>query len=349
MKKTLVVVSTACIILFALTLDSTKSIINAVWGALKPVALGVFFALILKPMISFFEKTVFSGKKLEKYRRGLALVLSLVVGIGAIALICYLVVPEVVQSLKALKTGLEWLMNGGLNARLGLSEKVNEWLDIALKKVGEWVLAKTPLIIERIGEIGKGIVNCLLGLMLGISLLLGEEKIGEFFEKIGNKVCKKKEMHFIQGALKAAVAKFSSYLLGSIIEAIIFSTVSYLAFLIFKIPYALLIAVIVGIFNLIPTIGGYIGGALGALIILTVSMDKALLFIAIMLVLQQVEQVTTYPVVVGKYVGLNPFFVLLAVVIGGGLFGFWGLLLGVPTMAFIYNLLDVITSQQKKR
>ncbi len=348
MKKALLVVLIIVLVLFAFTLSSTKWIMEVVWGALKPVALGVFFALLLKPMVSFFEKTVFSSKKIFKWSRGLAVTLSLTVSVCFLVLIGYLVVPELVRSVEALKSGLSWLFESDIGERLDLPEKMEIWLDIGLKKVGEWLTSKVPQILAMIEDVGKGVVNLLLGLMLGITLVWGEKRIGEFFEKIFTRMLGEKRVAFLKGNLMALVEKFSKYLGGSVVEAIIFGTVSYLALLVFKVPYPLLNAVTVAVFNLIPTLGGYIGGGIGALIILTVSGEKVVTFIVIMLVLQQVEQFTTYPFIVGKYVGLNPFFVLLAVVVGGGLFGFWGLLLGVPTLAFIYNLIEVAVEYRKK-
>ncbi len=348
MKKVSLVVLIIVLVLFAFTLSSTKWIVEVVWGALKPVALGVFFALLLKPMISFFEKTIFSSKRLSRWSRGLSVITTLTLTVGFLVLICYLIVPELVKSVESLKSGLSWALEGGVREKLNLPARVENWLSEVAKKGGEWLSERIPHLLSMIEEVGRGIVNLLLGLMLGVTLLWGEGKIGEFFEKIFERLLGKKQIDFLKGTLKALVEKFSKYLGGSLIEATLFGLVSYVALRVFKVPYPLLIAVVVAVFNLIPTLGGYIGGGIGVLIILTVGSEKVLTFILIMLVIQQVEQFTTYPIIVGKYVGLNPFFVLLAVVIGGGLFGFWGLLLGVPTFAFLYNLVEVTVEYRKK-
>ena len=349
MKKGLSLTAIVVLVLFALNLDVTTLILGKIGKALSPVGIGVFFALLLKAPIDFFEKTLFSFPKLGKARKPLALALSLLLAVAFILLIGYLLLPELLKSLSALKKGFEWLLDGGLEKEIGLPEKAKEWLKKALQKALSTTDNLIPNMLEGVGNTIRGVVNAFLGLMLAVTIFSGSEKLGEFAGKVSDKIFGEKKSEFLKGAIRAVIEKFSKYLGGSIVEAVIFSAVCYLAFLIFKVPYALLLAVVVGIFNLIPTLGGYIGGAIGVIILITVSWKTALIFVAIMLVLQQVEQVTTYPIIVGRYVGLSPFFVLLAVVLGGGLFGFWGLLLGVPVVAFVYNLINVLVKSKTEK
>ena len=346
MKKALPIAVIVVLILFALNLEITRAILSKIGVAFSPLLIGGFFALLLKAPVDFFEKTLLSSPKLGKAKRPLSLTLSLFFSVGFIVLISYLVLPELLKSAKALKESLEWLLAGGLEERLPLPKSAVDWLKKALEKGLASTESLLPNLIEGIGHTLKGIVNALLGIMLAVTTLSGSTALGDFVEKISLKIFGKKRSDFFKGALSAVVEKFSKYLSGSVVEAVIFSVVCYLAFIIFKLPYPLLLAAIVGIFNLVPTIGGYLGGGIGVLILITISWKTALIFVAIMLVLQQVEQVTTYPIVVGRYVGLSPFFVLVAVVLGGGLFGFWGLLLGVPVVAFIYNLINVLVNSK---
>lgn len=348
MKKALYIVAIVVMILFALGFESTKGILEVVRDAFAPVFLGVFFALLFKAPVSFLEKTLFSSKRFDKVKRPLSLGITLIVSVGAIVLIGYLIVPELAKSLEALKKGLEWLLSGGIGEKLRLSEKTEEWLKKALTKGAEALDSLIPNMINMVGNTLKGIVNGFLGLMLGITMLANGSSTSKLLGKIGDAIMGEKDRDFIKGTLTALVEKFSRYLGGSVLEAVIFSIVCYVVFLIFKIPYALLVAVVVGLFNLIPTIGGYVGGGIGAMIIFTNAPEKVIVFIIIMLVIQQVEQVTTYPLIVGKYLGLSTFMVLFAVIVGGGLFGFWGFILGVPIFAFLYNLVEVIVTSKAK-
>lgn len=349
MKKALPVVIIVVLLLYALNLEITGRILGKVATAFSPLFVGVFFALILKAPVDFLEKYIFSSPKLGRVARPLSLAIILVLSLGFTFLIGYLVVPELGKSVTALKESVEWLLGGGMKESLPLPEKLIVWL----KKALERGLERTDDILlgalEGVGNTLKGIVNGFLGLMLAITMVLGKDKILAFVGGVSRKMLGSKRSEFVKGAFGVVVDKFSRYLGGSIIEALIFGGVCYLAFIIFKIPYPLLLAVVVGVFNLIPTVGGYIGGGIGVLVLITVGWKTALIFVAITFVLQQVEQVTTYPIVVGRYVGLSPFFVLLAVVVGGGLFGFWGLLLGVPVVAFMYNLVTVLINSKAEK
>ena len=342
MKKLLLLSSIVAIVLFACNLEVTREIGSRLTASLSPVMIGVFFALVLKAPVDFLEKTMLSSPKLNKARRPLALTLSITLIFGFLFLIGYLVVPELIGSAYALKSSLEGLINGVGEQSVGSVGKIAEWLKKALEKALIGADNVVPALVDKIGGVAKGIVNAFLGFMLAVTMLSGSDKLGEFIGAISHKIFGEKRSEFIKGAVGAVIEKFSKYLGGSIVESIIFSLVCYLAFLIFKLPYALLLAVVVGILNVVPTVGGYIGGAIGVIILLTVSWKTALTFVVITLVLQQLEQVTTYPIIVGRYVGLSPFMVLLAVVVGGGLFGFWGFILGVPVLAFIYNLASVM-------
>ncbi len=348
MKKTLYVVLVAVLVLFALNFSSTKSILSAIGDAFAPLFLGVFFALLLYAPVSFLEKTLFASVKIERFRRPLSVTVTIIVSVGMVVLIGYLVVPELVKSFDALKNSLEWLLSGGFGKKFNLDERTKNWLNSAFSKLTERLNDIIPSLVGIIGDTLKGIVNAFLGLMIGITMLLCGKNNSKLLGKIGDYLMRDKDKDFLKGTLSALIDKFSRYLGGSILEALIFSVVCYVIFLIFKIPYALLISVVVGAFNIVPTIGGYLGGGIGMLVILTHSPDKAIVFIIIMLIVQQIEQVTTYPLIVGKYLGLNSFFVICAVVIGGELFGFWGFILGVPIFAFLYNLIEVIVSSKAK-
>lgn len=349
MKKALTIVFLTALVLFTLNLDITSKITGKISGALAPLLLGVFFALLIKAPVDFLENTILSSPKLGKARRPLALGISLVFAVGLLVLIGYLVVPELIKSITALKESLEWMINGGLEEVLKLPKEVVEWLKKGLEAWLKQTDKLVPYMVARVGNTLKSMVSILFGLMLGVTMLLGNGKGGRMLMQLGIKIFGEKKTEFLGGAIKAVTEKFSKYLGGSTIEALLFSLICYLIFLIFKVPYALLLAVVVGIFNLVPTVGGLVGGVIGVIILAPISLKSVLTFVIITLVLQQIEQVTTYPIVVGKYVGLSPFMVLLAVVVGGGLFGFWGFMLGVPIVAFVYNLILVVTDCETEK
>lgn len=133
---------------------------------------------------------------------------------------------------------------------------------------------------------------------------------------------------------------FSRFMTGQALEAFVLGGMCFLGMLVFKLPYAPVVSVVIGFSNLIPILGAYVGTTFGFLLILMVSPKKAFIFVAFEILLQQVENNLTYPKVVGKTLELSGFWTITAVLVGGALFGFWGVMLAAPTMAVIYKMIE---------
>lgn len=345
MNKKFILLAAVVLILFAADLNSTRSLAQAVTEAAYPVFVGVVFALLLNAPLKFFEKTLLSSPKLNKFRRPLSLALTLVLFAGTAAAVAYLALPELKESFSKLEEGLKSFTEGDA---LIFGNSVDGVLSKLVAEGEKFLSEKLPDIAEIAVNTLKEALYLFIGAALGVMMLASKESLAGSLYAIVDRMFDESKAALVKGALRAAADKFSRFLAGQAVEALIFGVACYLAFLAFKVPYALLVAVVVAVGNLVPMLGGYIGGAAGFLIVLTVSPGKALVFLAIVVVLQQIEQVTTYPAIVGKYVGLKSFYVLLAVVVGGGLFGFWGLVLGVPVAAFVYNLASVVLRRKPK-
>ena len=191
------------------------------------------------------------------------------------------------------------------------------------------------------------ILNTLLGLIFAILILNNKEQLRRQIRKVIFSIAKKEKIKNVLDTLNMALEKFSRYMGGQLIEALILGFFTYTFMLILGLPLAPLIAFITALFNLVPIIGAYIGGGISALLIFSINPSQVLIFAIFIIILQQVEAMTTYPVIVGKYVGLSSFWILAAVVVGGGLFGFWGVFLSVPITAFLHEFLKGVL--QKKR
>lgn len=344
MKKKFLILAAIVMILFALDLKITRSVASALAEAVYPVFVGGVFALFLNAPVKFAETTFLSRIKSLKARRALSLTLAITLIAGVAALMAALALPELKSSFSALEETLGAVREGE-----------TEFLGIRSDVISELVAKGEKFLAEKLPDVASFAVNTVkeavyifIGIALGTMAVASKESLAGGLYAVIDRCCDEGRAALVKGAVSAAADKFSRFLAGQAIEALIFGTACYLAFIAFKVPYALLVAVVVATGNLIPMLGGYIGGATGFLIVVTASPAKALVFIAIILVLQQIEQVTTYPAIVGKYVGLSSFYVLLAVVVGGGLFGFWGLVLGVPVAAFAYNLAVVLVRRKPK-
>ena len=344
-NKKFVILAAVVMILFAADLGSTRSLAALLGKAVYPVFVGVVFALFLNAPVKFMESTFLSSPKLGKFKRAISLTLTITLIAGIAVAAALLVVPELKESFTALEKGLDAVKEGETELFGGRADGI---LSEAVAKGEGFLREKLPDVVSFAINTVKEAVYIFIGVALGTMMVASKESLASGLYAVIDRCCEKQRAALIKGAVRAATDKFSRFLAGQAVEALIFGAACYLAFIAFKIPYALLVAVVVAAGNLIPMLGGYIGGGIGFLIVLTVSPGKALVFVAIILVLQQIEQVTTYPAIVGKYVGLTSFYVLLAVVVGGGLFGFWGLVLGVPVAAFVYNLAVVLVRRKPK-
>jgi predicted PurR-regulated permease PerM len=188
--------------------------------------------------------------------------------------------------------------------------------------------------------------NLLVSLVFAIYLLLSKDKLVGQLERIQQAFLKESLRRKINYTLSVANESFTSYISGQFTEAVILGSLCTLGMWIFQFPYATTVGVFVGVTALIPVVGAYLGAAVGGFLILMVDPLKALFFLIYIVILQQLENNLIYPRVVGTSVGLPGIIVFIAVIIGGGLLGVPGMILGVPTAATIYKLIQAETRKR---
>ena len=193
--------------------------------------------------------------------------------------------------------------------------------------------------LTAVGAVVGSVVNFFIGLIFGIYILSGKEKLHSQVSRIMHAYMKERTVARIRYIYRTANETFSSFIIGQCTEAVILGTLCTIGMLLFRFPYAPMIGAFIGATALIPIVGAYLGAAVGAFMILTVDPLKALLFIIFIVVLQQLEGNLIYPRVVGSSIGLPGIWVLAAVTVGGGLGGIGGMLLGVPVAATAYKLI----------
>ena len=183
----------------------------------------------------------------------------------------------------------------------------------------------------------SAVVNLLMGVVFSVYILAQKETLGRQIKRVLYALFPEKRVTPFLAFLGRVSRTFSQFVTGQTIEAVILGTLVFLGMLILRLPYALVIAVLVGVTALIPILGSWIGAIVGALLILPVSFMQAIWFVVFLIVLQQIEGNLIYPHVVGKSVGLPGIWVFFAVIVGSGLGGIAGMLLGVPVCAVIYD------------
>jgi len=325
------------------------SFISDVFSALGAFALGLVIAYMVNILMSFYERHYFqkSGTPLaQKSRRPVCLLLAFLSVIVIIALIIAVVVPGVTKSVSIIvnnaPAALQGLMGSEVVQRYlpqvySWVEGLN-WQNIAVQ-VSDFLKNNFNGIIGTVSSAASGMLSFFLGIIFSIYLLAGKEKLQGQCKRLLERFLPEKFLGKLYYFLKVMDHSFHSFIVGQVTEAVILGTLCAVGLLLLKVPYALLIGVLVGFTALIPIVGAYIGAAIGILMIITDTPAKAITFVIFLVILQQVEGNLIYPRVVGSSIGLPGIWVLAAVTVGGGVGGITGMLAAVPLAAGIYQML----------
>lgn len=328
--------------------ERVLGILSIIQTAVTPLFIGVIFAVILNVPMQFFEKEVY--KKLKKRKSMFALWTSVIIFAGFLTGFGFMVFPKLIESIK---TVVENFQSGNTFESLSSDNQFFSFVFENLKKLTESFIDRLqdylPKMLQVAENVLRVVLNVFLGLFFAILILSNKEELSKQFKKLIYYITKREKIKDVLDLFRLAVNKFSKYIGGQLIEAILLGSVCYILMVIIGLPFAALISAIIALVNLIPMVGGYVGGSVATLLIFSVNPEQALIFVIFIVILQQLEAVTTYPVIVGKHVGLSGFWILTSVVLGGGLFGFMGVLLSVPVMAFLHDFVGGLVAKKEMR
>lgn len=324
-------------------------------GAAAPLLIGCVIAYIVNILMSFYERHYFpkSQKKFwTNTRRPVCMLAAFVSVVLVVFLLLNIVVPELVAAVELLlsqvpgviKNLLGWLESKNIVpedllaplANIDWRSKLEQIFSVLTTGVGN-ILGTA---VNVVSSAFSGIVTALFAVIFSIYLLSGKEKLGSQFDCIMKRFMKEKLYTDTRHVLTVLNDSFHKYLVGQFTEALILGGLCTVGMWIFQFPYATMTGAVIAFTALIPVAGGYIGAAIGAFMIMTVSPIKAILFLIYIVVLQQLEGNIIYPRVVGSSMGLPGIWVLAAVTVGGGVMGIVGMLIGVPLAATAYRLLQ---------
>ncbi len=314
---------------------------------LQPLFWGIVFALILSSPMDFFEYKIFPKISHHRLRKNLSLMSVLILFFGAITIIMMIIIPSIIDSIKVF---LLQITNNNYFEQLKQLNPTLSFIISQFQLFFDKILSPTKILntlLNMAVNTVKGLTNLFFGIGICIMILCNRDKLKYQSKRVIKAIFKKHNVDKISSITSIALQKFSRYLSGQMLEAVILGCVCYIGISILRIPFRELIAVIFALSNLIPIVGAYLGGTICTIIIYSVNPSLAMVFIVFSIILQQVEGMTTYPIVVGKYVGLNGFWIMLSVVLWGGLLGFWGVFLGVPFTAFIHDYVSLLTKDKK--
>lgn len=336
------------------------------FGAAMPLFLGCAVAYVVNILMTFLERRVFqkqTSPAMEKLRRPFCMLLAYVCIVCFAVFIVCMIVPELLSCVKilidqlpkALEEIYVWMEDNfqisGLFTEenklftkdaLDIRENLMKALNILFNGVGGAMGAAVGIVTSMFSKA----VTLMIAVIFSIYLLAGKEKIGGQLTVLIQTYLPERIEKNIFYVLRTMDESFHSFIVGQCMEAVILGCLCMGGMLLFRLPYAAMVGCLVGFTALIPVAGAYIGAAVGAFMIFTVSPVKAAVFIVFLVVLQQLEDNLFYPRVVGSSVGLPGIWVLAAVTVGGGVLGVGGMLLGVPLAAAVYRL---VKQDVKKR
>ena len=326
--------------------------IGELYSLISPFVIGLCIAyvvnVIMRPIERLWMKLLSKckGKWVEKMKRPICLLLSILLVIGIILAVIFIIMPELSDSVSSLVSMVpsyvyeveSWWEALALRLdKYGVelpqfSFDTDKFIQI-LKDGGTAVLNTT---LSATTSIVTAVINIVLALAFSIYVLAQKETLKRQSKKVLAKLMKPEKMQKLLDMLDLINRTFTNFITGQLTEAVIIGALCFIGMSIFRMPYAPAISVLVGFTALIPVFGAFIGTAIGAFLILLVKPIQAVWFVVFIIVLQQFEGNLIYPKVVGKSVGLPGIWVLVAVTIGGNAMGVVGMLISVPLCSVLY-------------
>ena len=339
-------------------IDVVLGVLGTMIGLVFPFILGGGIAFVLNVPMSFLERNIFGRGRLKNSRRAakaarpVSLILALLLVILIIMIAGVVILPELGNTVMALGKGIEtgiqnlqfWIYSTFQN-----NSAIVEWansLEIEPQKMVDSIMGVLQNGVNNILSsavtvtvgIANTAMNASIAFVFACYILIQKEKLMIQAKKALFALLPEKTVEYLLHVCTLANNTFSRFVTGQCIEAVILGTMFFVAMTVFQFPYAMLVGVLIAFTALIPIFGAFIGCVISALLILLVSPMKALLFLILFLVLQQIEGNLIYPHVVGGSVGLPSVWVLVAVTVGGSLMGVAGMLIFIPLVSVIYAL-----------
>lgn len=361
---------TGVIILGVIYSKEVVSAAKLVIGMLTPFLVGAAMAFVLNLPARFIENKLFTKWKKPKsagLKRALSIVLAFLFVFALLVFAVSMVLPQLTRTLIELGTVIPNFFRDVIADLETMAKEYPEWKDAfsALEEISiDWsavisyitgflkdglgnILSST---VGFAGSVAGALFDGVVAIVFAIYILAGKENLGRQARKLLHAYLTERAYHKTMKVLALCNQNFAKFISGQCLEAVILGAMFVVCMSIFGMPYAVLVGVLIAFTALIPIVGAFIGCAVGAFLILIISPVKALVFVIMFLILQQLEGNLIYPKVVGNSVGLPAIWVLFAVSLGGSLFGVVGMLVFIPLMSTVYSLLrENVNARNKKK
>ena len=346
-------VSLAAVVAFyfiVLRYEGLKYYLDIISLALQPVIVGIVIAYVICPVAKFLERQFRRGKWLSRAARPLAVLFTLLFVIGILGLFCALILPQVVESIRSLVVDLPEMLEVQLarlesylkedsDAAEAVMQMITSVETFLMTFIKENLFAAVSNVAGSVLSVGSAIVNLVVSIVVTVYLLLDRERYLGQCRKLFYAVSRNKRFNrAVMEVLHQTDQIFSGFISGKLLDSLIVGVICFACLTVLKMPYALLVSVIVGVTNIIPMFGPFIGAIPSAFLILLVSPSKCIVFLIFIIILQQLDGNVIGPRILGNSTGLSAFYVTVAMMLFGKLMGFVGMIVGVPLFATFYYI-----------
>lgn len=330
-------------------------------SVLFPFLLGGAIAFVINVPMSFLERNCFG--KMKKGGRQISFAITIVLFVGIIGLVLFLVIPELGKTIGKLGENMRIFLPQVQNKIINVLGKDSEFaiwigsvewnwdklLERGLQFLKNGVRSDFQTTFETAKSIISGFTTFTIAFVFGSYIVLQKERLSRQVKQILYAFIPRDWTEIILAFSSLTYDTFAKFLSGQFLEALILGGLFLLFMLVLRIPYALLIAILIAITALLPVFGAFVGAAVGFVLIFSLNPTKAILFLVISFVLQQVEGDVIYPKIVGRHVGLPSIWVLFSVAVGASLMGIVGMLIFIPISSVVYSMLKGIVHRRLKR
>lgn len=359
----LVICASILLYLGILQMSSIQEGISSMIGTLQPFIIGGTIAYILNFILKFYEDKVLSHEYFKKVKvsakRGIGLVLTYITAGLITYLFIQFVLPQLVDSIVGLANNIPQYVNNAteyVNEFMGNLDLQPEYLDLLSNKFEETVSYVITIVTNMVPVIGNlvvtitsSILNIIIGIIISIYILIDKEKFMALGRKLICAMFSESKSSFMLRLANQSNKTFSRFLGGKILDSFIIGVLTFIILTIFKMPYILLISVIIGVTNIIPFFGPFIGGIPAAIIILFVSPVKALWFVLIIIIIQQIDGNIIGPKILGDSIGISAFWILFSLLVAAKFMGFVGMVIGVPLFAIFYSIIKELVEEKLEK
>lgn len=354
---------TALVVVALVHISEIVSWLQWLCSVLAPLIFALGLAYILNKPYEMLRGTLSKAiKKHPKVCKFISVFLVYAVTLGLIVAFCVWMVPVLMENISVITNNLPEYFEeiqsfvGSICARFGIDASsiqlmIMSWSDVLeelAKMIYDYSDKLVNISIQVSYQVVMGAVSFFMGLVISIYGIISKKSILNQFDKLFTGLLKPQTKEICYEVFADANKTFSRYLFGRIVDCLIFFAVSFPILTVTNMPFALMLSGICSVFNFIPVFGPFIGTVIGALIVLIVSPGQCIWFIVILIILQQIDGNILAPKILGKITGLSTFWILVSIMLGGALFGFWGMVLAVPLFGVIITVCRIAIRIKKE-